>query len=154
MVVRRIERERLITTDIADENSHRVTTQRNFAEMNINQAKNKLKKFVQEYRLISSIMLKVEIVTIESDKGSSPALDHFYSYWKKRVYNAIVQMIIRPPPPPPSITSFYEVVYQNFTVQSCLVRLRQEVNHLFCSIDSHDYKRKEFYDSKYLWDSP
>ena len=55
----------------------------------------RLETLVQEYRTIGdSFLLKVEEVVAKTATGYSPMLTAYYSFWEKKMYNAIVQMIL------------------------------------------------------------
>lgn len=59
---------------------------------------------VQLYLSLRPLLLKVEMAVTESDNGSTSALSKYYLYWEKRIYNAIVQMVVR------SLTTFGEII--------------------------------------------
>ena len=54
----------------------------------------RLNAIVQSYQSIGVTMRKVEEVVAGTVDGSSPILASYYTYWEKRILNAITQMII------------------------------------------------------------
>lgn len=50
---------------------------------------------VHKYRSIKPLLVKIEIIVEESDSGASPSLGELYSYWEKRIYNALITVVIR-----------------------------------------------------------
>jgi len=54
-----------------------------------------LKALVERYSSIRPLLVKVEMVVMESDSGSAENLKEYYRFWEKRIYNAIAKMIVR-----------------------------------------------------------
>lgn len=55
----------------------------------------RVQSLVHKYRSIKPLLLKIEMIVEESDSGASPSLGKLYSYWEKRIYNALVTIVIR-----------------------------------------------------------
>lgn len=54
-----------------------------------------LEILVQKYHSIKPLLQKVEMIVADSDKGMAPSLAGYYSYWEKRVFNAISTMVVQ-----------------------------------------------------------
>jgi dynein heavy chain len=66
-----------------------------FVEIAESKRQERVKSLMQRYRSVQPILLKVEIAVEESDSGASPSLNELYAYWEKRIYNALVAVVIR-----------------------------------------------------------
>ena len=66
-----------------------------FSEKFENVVKRRLTTVLEEYQLIRPLLVKVEMVVTETDRGSSSVLQEYYAYWEKRIYNSIISLILR-----------------------------------------------------------
>ncbi len=66
-----------------------------FSEVFEKAVKNRLTTVLEEYQLIRPLLVKVEMVVTETDRGSSVVLQEYYAYWGKRIYNSIISLILR-----------------------------------------------------------
>ena len=48
----------------------------------------------RNYKTLQPLLVKVEEIVASTNTGKSPVLKDYYAYWERRVYNAIVQMVI------------------------------------------------------------
>ena len=54
----------------------------------------KISVLLEKYKSIAAVLLKVESLVSGTGTYRSPSLQ-YYEYWEKRIYNAIVVMIVR-----------------------------------------------------------
>ena len=55
----------------------------------------KISVLLEKYKSIAAVLLKVESLVSGTGTYRSPSLFQYYEYWEKRIYNAIVVMIVR-----------------------------------------------------------
>ena len=55
----------------------------------------KISILLEKYKSIAAVLLKVESLVAGTGTCRSPSLLQYYEYWEKRIYNAIVLMIVR-----------------------------------------------------------
>lgn len=54
----------------------------------------RLEALKDKYKSISQLLEKIEEIVVETNTGCSPTLQEYYRYWERKIYNAIVRMII------------------------------------------------------------
>lgn len=48
----------------------------------------------RKYRAIGPLLTKMEGLVVHTDSGRSPKLSAYYSYWEKKVYDALTKLIM------------------------------------------------------------
>ena len=46
----------------------------------------------RKYHAIGPLLIKMEGLVVYSNTGKSPRLKHYYSYWERRVFDALVKV--------------------------------------------------------------
>ncbi|XP_030756931.1 dynein heavy chain 10, axonemal [Sitophilus oryzae] len=64
-----------------------------FAEINTRRAEN-LTNMVKVYRSIGPILIKLEMIVLNTNTGKSPQMRHYYEYWEVEIYKALISMTI------------------------------------------------------------
>ena len=99
-------------------------------------AKKKIDALLLDYKKISSLAIKIQIVITDSSTGFSSILNNFYSHWTKRIYNALVEMTIRS-----LLTLNYIVSTTHKNCPFCFINLSSEENKLVSESTSFDICR-------------
>ena len=76
-----------------------------------------LEVLVQKYHSIKPLLLKVEMIVADSDKGQALQLASYYRYWEKRVFNAVTTMVVQ------SMATFLGLVQSKNMSPICQVKV-------------------------------
>ncbi|GMI47335.1 hypothetical protein TrCOL_g3071 [Triparma columacea] len=98
-----------------------------------------LEDLVQRYHSIKPLLLKVEMIVADSDKGMAPQLSGYYKYWEKRVFNAVTTMVVQ------SMASFLGLIQAKDLSPICQVKVSLNGKDLVVSpqlSDIHKYLNK------------
>ncbi|KAJ8924399.1 hypothetical protein NQ315_007195, partial [Exocentrus adspersus] len=78
----------------ASENPERLNCKDFFYGITYNRTE-KMSKLMKEYESFGPILIKLEVMVLNTNTGKAPSMVPYYSFWETEIYKAFIQMVLR-----------------------------------------------------------